>query len=768
MKTDKRVDLILLQVTDFVVRRKYEFITPEMFLLMALTDPCLKTAFTACEGDVEVLMQDIIDYLDEYVEKTKVPSTEFSEGFMDLLDYAADTAYSSGNKTIKLRHFINALWKLPDSYAVYFIEKQGVERTELLMAMANEEDDYDFHSIEEDSDDENGNMTDEDLEDEEFIDDGEVWNIMDGESDRKKPQSDSMSSYAPCLNDTLTDENPLVGRTEELERTIQVLCRKDKNNPLHIGEPGVGKTAITYGLVRLIREGKVPEPLKDAKVFALDLGSMLAGTQYRGDFEKRLKSLMTEISKVEKPIIYIDEIHNLAGAGAVGDSSLDASNMLKPYLADGSIRFIGATTFEEYKKYFEKNKSLVRRFQNIEIKEPDEAEAVKILEGLREKYESFHGVTYGEGVLEYAVHMSRKYINERCLPDKAIDLIDEAGAYRKLHPEDGLTVDKDVIDKVLTTICRVPLESVATDDAEGLAGLEERLKKRIFGQDEAVSQVVNAVKFSKAGLQEENKPLASLLFVGPTGVGKTEIARSLADELGVKLIRFDMSEYGEKHAVAKLIGSPAGYVGYEDGGLLTESVRKSPSAVLLLDEIEKAHTDIYNVLLQVMDYATLTDNQGRKADFRNVIVIMPSNAGASRIGKSTIGFHSANLNQSVIMEAVKQTFQPEFRNRLNKIVVFNGMDDKMAEMIVDKKLSELALQLEAKNITFTADADARALVRKKGVSPEFGARETDRVIRNEIKPLFVDEMLFGKLKNGGSLTLTAKDEAFSITAENGE
>ena len=441
--------------------------------------------------------------------------------------------------------------------------------------------------------------------------------------------------------------------------------------------------------------------------------------------------------------------------------------MLKPYLSDGHIRFIGATTFEEYKKYFEKNKSLIRRFQNVEVKEPSEEESVKILEGLKEKYEEYHGVKYADGVLEYAVKMSSKYINERFLPDKAIDIIDEAGSYRKLHltKDKTQTVDKDVINEILTKICRVPIETVETDDLAGLATLEERLKKRIFGQNEAVSQVVNAVKFSKAGLIEDNKPLASLLFVGPTGVGKTEIARSLAEELGSKLIRFDMSEYGEKHAVAKLIGSPAGYVGYEEGGILTEAIRKNPSSVLLLDEIEKAHPDIFNVLLQVMDYATLTDNQGRKADFRNVIVIMTSNAGANRLGKSGIGFISENQDNGVLMDAVKNTFQPEFRNRLTKIVAFNSMDEEMATLVVDKKLGEMADQLANKNITVKADKKAKDLVKKRGISQEFGAREVVRVIRNDIKPLFVDEILFGKLKDGGKITITVKDGEFAVDTQ---
>ncbi|MBP5283029.1 MAG: AAA family ATPase, partial [Lachnospiraceae bacterium] len=585
----------------------------------------------------------------------------------------------------------------------------------------------------------------------------------------EEPKSEKWQAYAPCLNHALAHVNPLIGREQELERTIQILCRKDKNNPLHIGETGVGKTAITYGLVKRIDEGNVPKELLGCKVFAMDLGGMLAGTHYRGDFEKRFKSVLEGISKEEKPIVYLDEIHNLAGAGATSDSSLDAGNMLKPYLTDGHIRFIGATTFDEYKKHFEKNKSLVRRFQNVEIKEPSVQDTVEILNGLREQYEQFHGVKYEEDVFEYAVQMSAKYITERFLPDKAIDLIDEAGAYRKLHPMKGKVqkVGKNVINEVLTSICRVPIETVKTDDVAGLATLEKRLKSKIFGQDEAVSQVVNASKFSKAGLIEEDKPLASLLCVGPTGVGKTEIARTLAKELGIKLLRFDMSGYGEKHTVAKLIGSPAGYVGYEEGGILTEEIRKNPSSVLLLDEIEKAHPDVFNVLLQMMDYATLTDNQGRKADFRNVIIIMTSNAGANRLGKPTIGFDRGNVDRDVLDEEVKRTFQPEFRNRLNAIVKFNGMDDKMGTEVVGKKLRELAEALMRKGVKLKVDAAAKKLLKKKGISTEFGAREVDRVIRNQIKPLLVDDILFGGLKKGGSVTLTADGEKFSIAKSEG-
>lgn len=739
MVLSEEVMNILNQAAVYAREHNYEYITPETVLLMLITDSTFSYAFEECGGDTDLLANDIIGYIEEYVEKSDNKDPEFSVGVKTLLNFAGQIAFNSGCKEVCTRHLIHAIWNLEECYAVYFLKKQNISEVDVLQEIAGREDGkYSELSEKENTD----------------------------TADDEENQISSRELYAPCLNDTLADVNPLIGREAELDRTIQILCRKDKNNPLHIGEPGVGKTAITYGLVQMIRDEKIPEPLSGAKVFALDLGGMLAGTQYRGDFEKRFKKVLTEIGKEEKPVVYIDEIHNLCGAGAVGESSFDASNMLKPYLTDGHIRFIGATTFEEYKKYFEKNKSLVRRFQNVEIKEPGEAETIKILEGLKSKYEKYHGVKFSKGVIEYAVHMSTKYIHERFLPDKAIDLIDESGAYRKLHPADKKTqtVDKAVINEVLTTICRVPIESVRTDDVSGLANLEKKLKSRIFGQDEAVSQVVNAVKFSKAGLLEDNKPLASLLFVGPTGVGKTEIARSLADELGIKLIRFDMSEYGEKHAIAKLIGSPAGYVGYEEGGLLTEAVRKTPSAVLLLDEIEKAHADIYNVLLQVMDYATLTDNQGRKADFRNVIVIMTSNAGADRLGKNGIGFQSTNQNNSVIMEAVKKTFQPEFRNRLNKIVVFNSMDDSMAVRVIERKLSELSSQLLARKIEFSADTAAKSLIRKKGVSHEFGARELDRVIRNDVKPLFVDDILFGKLKKGGRLVLSAEDDKFIISA----
>lgn len=716
--------------------KKYEYITPEMILLILCDDMEFQKAFARCDGTVCELASNLEGYMEAYMERVDGVPPDFSEGSTYALTYAAQSAINSGRDEIDIRHLVHGIWQLEESDAVYYMKQQNVSEADLLRELT---------------------MLDEDglLEEQQFEEE------LEEESEWVAGQ---WRQYAPCLNETLQDVNPLIGREAELERTIQILCRRDKNNPLHIGEPGVGKTAITYGLVQMINENKVPKHLMGSKIFALDLGGMLAGTQYRGEFEKRFKKVLGEIEKEEKPILYIDEIHNLSGAGAVGESSFDASNMLKPYLADGHIRFIGATTFEEYKKYFEKNKSMVRRFQNVEITEPSEEETLEILKGLKTKYEEFHGVIYDDEVLAYAVTMSAKHINERYLPDKAIDLIDEAGAYRKLHPLSGSvqTVDKHVVSEVLTKICRVPVETVQADEISGLATLEDRLKNRIFGQDEAIAQVVNAIKFSRAGLLEEGKPLASLLFVGPTGVGKTEIARSLAEELGVKLVRFDMSEYGEKHAVAKLIGSPAGYVGYEEGGLLTEQIRKHPFSVLLLDEIEKAHSDIYNVLLQVMDYALLTDNQGRKANFRNVVVIMTSNAGANRIGKKGIGFQNSNQDNSVIMEEVKRTFQPEFRNRLNRVVVFHSMDDDMAACVVEKKLGELKTMLEKREIHLVVDDMAMHWIKKKGISEEFGAREVERVIRNEIKPLLVDDILFGDLQKGGELLLTVYKDRFVI------
>ncbi len=737
MNVTKETMAVLQNSINYAKQHGYEYVTPEVVWLVLCRTKSFVRALRECGGNTETLSGKLENFCEVYIDKTAGKEPQLSIGLSQAFSLAQEQAKSSGRIGIELLHLINALLNLPENYGVYFIKEQGIEPVDLIRALQ-----------------------------EESGDNGTYKTIQTRENIQGNP-APGTELYAPCLNDTLSDINPLIGREDELERTMEILCRRDKNNPLYIGEPGVGKTALVYGFVDKIRHGKVPVPLKGSRVFSLDLGSMLAGTQYRGDFEKRLKKVLSDVEKEEKPIVFIDEIHNLSGAGAVGESSFDAANILKPYLSFGRIRFIGATTFDEYRKYFEKNKSLVRRFQSIEIKEPSEKETIKILKGLRKKYEDFHGVKYKRGVLEFAVSMSAKHINERFLPDKAIDLIDEAGAYKKLHPDRAVQkntqmVEKEDIALVLTKICRVPIEAVEVDETEGLNTLDIRLRSQIFGQDEAISLVVNAIKLSRAGLADEDKPLASLLFVGPTGVGKTEVAKSLARELGVRLVRFDMSEYEEKHAVAKRIGSRAGDVGYEEGGLLTGEIRKSPSCVLLLDEIEKAHPDIYNVLLQIMDYATLTDNQGKKADFRNVLLIMTSNAGANRIGKSGIGFNNDTHDNSALMEEVKRVFQPEFRNRLNKIVSFNGMDEAMAERVIEKKLKELQETLLKKKIRMNVDTKARDLIKKHGVSREFGAREIDRVIRNEIKPLFVDDILFGGLKKGGKLMLTENNGEFRV------
>ncbi len=746
MKVTKEVSDVLNHTFEMAERERYEYVTPELLLYAMAECPAFEEAFEACGGDADDLQDQLWDYLQENLEEAGIqePSVPvrhpmMSVGMEQLLLQAQETAENSGKGVVELPHLVNALYILNECYAVYYMELQGVERVELLREL-NEI--YDRRTAHYGSDPDGCK---EDCGQESASEKQEKWR-----------------QFVTCFNDHLDGVNPLIGREEELERTMQILCRKEKNNPLHLGEPGVGKTAIVYGLARLLNEGKVPEPLKGAKIYALEMGSLLAGTQYRGDFEKRFGMIMDGISREEKPIVYIDEIHNVVGAGAVNGGSFDVSNMLKPYLASGQIRFIGATTYEEYKKHFEKSKSLVRRFQNVEIKEPGIEDTVEILNGLKKHYEAYHGVRYGKGVLEYAVRMSARYINERFLPDKAIDLMDEAGAYRRIHPlnQKTQTVSRGLIDEILARTCQIPKQTVEQDEVSKLAGLEKRMSGRVFGQSEAITQVVNAIKFSRAGLLESGKPLASLLFVGPTGVGKTEIAKSLSEELGVPLLRFDMSEYEEKHAVAKLIGAPAGYVGYEEGGLLTEKIRKNPHAVLLLDEIEKAHPDIYNILLQVMDYATLTDNQGRKADFRNIILIMTSNAGASRVGKPGIGFGDRDIKADIILEEVKKTFQPEFRNRLNRIVVFRHMDEDMAGQIAGKKLAELAAMLAQKQVELVVSREACTLLAQKGTSSEYGAREMERIIGSEIKPLLVDEILFGGLKKGGVCRLDCQDGTF--------
>ena len=566
-----------------------------------------------------------------------------------------------------------------------------------------------------------------------------------------------------CMNEHYTRYNPLVGRERELKRTMQVLCRRDKNNPLHVGEPGVGKTALVWGLTRLIEEDKVPKRLRGSRIYQLDMGTLLAGSQYRGDLENRIKQIMDGIQEESgNNIVYIDEIHTLVGAGATGEGAMDASNMLKPYLESGTIRFIGSTTYEEYNRYFSRSKGLIRRFQQIDILEPTVEEAKTIIRQLKPRYEEFHGVKYTDEAVTFAVEASAKHVNDRFLPDKAIDLIDEAGAAMEMD-DNVRIVGKREIAEVLSKTCKVDALSEAEDeDYRQLESLAARMLSQIYGQDEAIRQVVESVQMSRAGLLDDNKPLASLLFVGPTGVGKTEVARVLSKELAIALIRFDMSEYTEKHAVAKLIGSPAGYVGYEDGGLLTDAIRKNPNCVLLLDEIEKAHEDIYNILLQVMDYARLTDNKGRHADFRNVVLIMTSNAGAQFASQASVGFNGNVSRGDAMMKQVRKTFKPEFLNRLSGSVVFRDMDKQMATLILQKKLRELESKLQTRHVTMELSPDAFEYILKEGFTTEYGAREMDRVISQKLKPLLMREILFGSLKQGGNITIGMKDGGLSV------
>ena len=735
---------------------RHEFIMPEHLLLVLIEEYNFHAALAIFNSPYQ-LVERIKEYLEgvetlpEETEYTPETSVQMSK----VIELAVQSVVSSSAEELDIPHLTKGILALEDSWAAYLLKDSlcGKE-AEFMSQLIN------FYEFEDDF--------------------GELGDDVD--YDPNPSDKAAWRRLVTCMNDLYKKQNPLVGREQELQRTIQVLCRMDKNNPLHVGEPGVGKTALVWGLVRMIEEGRVPERLKGCKVYQLDMGTLLAGTQYRGDFENRIKMIMDGVRgeaggesggenaagvqggaggenggmRGKSNIVYIDEIHTMVGAGATSDSALDASNMLKPYLEAGNIRFIGSTTYEEYNRHFTRSKGMIRRFQQIDIAEPTVEETKHILRQLQPRYEAFHHVKYDAEAIDFAVEASAKFVNDRFLPDKAIDLIDEAGAAiesEELTLRSSLVTKSHIAD-VLAKTCKVDALAIAKDDDyEKLSTLNAQLSAQIYGQDEAIRQVVEAVQMSRAGLLDDNKPLASLLFVGPTGVGKTEVARVLARELGIELVRFDMSEYTEKHAVAKLIGSPAGYVGYEDGGLLTDAIRKTPNCVLLLDEIEKAHQDIYNILLQVMDYARLTDNKGHKADFRNVILIMTSNAGAQYAGQANIGFTGSVSRGEAMLKQVKKTFKPEFINRLSGTVVFNDMDHHMATLILRKKLAELQKKLTAKQVTMTVDDEAFALLLKEGFTREYGAREMDRVITQRLKPLLMREILFGSLKNGGHVTI---------------
>ena len=743
MEVSRELNDIIIEAFNYGKKNGDLFITAEHLLYALTFNESFIDAVKNCEGNLEGLRSNLEEYINEYVDKGNDDIPHESYSFQEVLIKASEQVIYSQRDVINLEHLVAAFYALEESYCHYYLIENGIEKTDVLYSLAHRSDEESIDSIEE------LNHEDNDYE--------EVSN----KDEKKKSIIDKLTINLTEL--AKNDDEILVGREDIIERTIQILCRKSKNNPLHIGEPGVGKTAITLGLARLINEGKVPEKLKDSVVLSLDLGSLVAGTKYRGDFEEKIKKVLNEIKTLKNPIVYIDEIHNLVGAGALGGGSLDASNLLKPYLIDGSIMFIGATTYEEYKKYFQKDKGLSRRFQVVEVKEPSESECIEILNGVKETYENYHKVKYTDDALKAAVTLSHKYINDKFLPDKAIDLIDEAGAFVNLNSKDSeRTIDEKIIEDVISKICHIPKKTVEKDEINSLKNLEDDLKKNIFGQDTAIEEVVRTIKMSRAGLTEADKPVASLLFVGPTGVGKTEIARTLSNSLGIKLIRFDMSEYQEKHAASKLIGAPPGYVGYEEGGLLTDEIKKNPHCVLLLDEIEKAHIDILNVLLQVMDYATLSDNQGRKADFRNVIIIMTSNAGAKDIGKSLVGFGAREIKGTAIMEEVKKVFTPEFRNRLDKIVVFNHIDMAIAKNIVLRELEKFKKQLLDKNINIDFTEESILKIAERGTSREFGAREIKRIINSDVKPLLVDEILFGSLSKGGICTVKVEDNQFKI------
>ena len=743
IKQTERAARVLKDTMSCCREYRHEFVMPE-HLLLVLSDEFNFSKRLNIFYPIETFIERLEEKLEEIetVPEGQDYEPEASTQMGQVIEIACGQVINSSAKALDLPHLVMGILQLKESWACYLLKD----------ALGNKEGNFMSQLI-------SGYEFEDHLEEE------------TGEHNHEA----AWRRLVTCMNDLYQNHNPLIGREQELERTIQVLCRRDKNNPLHVGEPGVGKTALIWGLARMIEEGRVPQRLKGSRIYQLDIGTLLAGTQYRGDFENRIKQIMDGIQEEsDKNIVYIDEIHTLVGAGATGEGSMDASNMLKPYLETGSIRFIGSTTYEEYNRHFSRSKGLVRRFQQIDIPEPTPEETKHILQQLREQYEKFHGVTYDEAALNFAVDASYKFVNDRFLPDKAIDLIDEAGAAKEVKSgaakevksgevKSEKSVTKADIANVLAKTCKVDAMAMNEDeDNSQLETLAPRLLSKIYGQDEAIRQVVEAVQLSKAGLLDDNKPLASLLFVGPTGVGKTEVARVLAKELGITLLRFDMSEYTEKHTVAKLIGSPAGYVGYEDGGLLTDAIRKTPNCVLLLDEIEKAHQDIYNILLQVMDYARLTDNKGRKADFRNVILIMTSNAGAQFAAQANIGFTGKVSRGEAMLKQVKKTFKPEFINRLTGTVVFNDMDREMATLILRKKLGELQEKLTAKQVTMTLSDEAFALLLEEGFTREYGAREMDRVIAQRLKPLLMKEILFGRLKNGGNVEIATSNGSLSI------
>jgi len=741
MRISRELEISLTLAVNEAHRRRHEFLCIEHLLYALVHDGDVAEILRQCGADVGELKKELEKFLDEKVEKLPAGADRAPQqtiGFQRVIQRAAAHVQSAGKDEILSRNVLVAIFREPESHAAYLLEKQGVTRLDVL--------NYISHGISKIAEETTGGSGSEETDDD--------------EESAGQPKRDPLLQFTTDLVARAAEGkiDPLIGRTEELARTARVLCRRRKNNPIFVGEAGVGKTALAEGLALQIHQGKVPESLRDAHVFALDMGALLAGTRFRGDFEQRLKAVIQALRQRPHSILFIDEIHTVVGAGATSGGSLDASNILKPALASGELRCLGATTYHDYKSYFERDRALARRFQKIEIGEPSAEETHEILKGLKSHYEQHHGVTYTRDALRAAADLSSRYINDRHLPDKAIDVIDEAGATVQMLPagQKRKVVRVKDIEHIVATMAKIPPRSVSVSDRERLENLDRDLKLSVFGQDEAITSLAAAIKLSRAGLGQPEKPVGCFLFAGPTGVGKTEVAKQLASVLGIEFIRYDMSEYMEAHTVSRLIGAPPGYVGFDQGGLLTDAVRKTPHAVLLLDEIEKAHPNLFNILLQVMDHATLTDNNGRKADFRNIILIMTTNAGSQEMAAAAIGFGGRD-NADKAKKVLERLFTPEFRNRLDTIIHFSSLSMEIIERVVDKFILQLDAQLNEKKVFVQITPAARRHLAERGYDPAFGARPMARLIQTDIKRVLADEILFGRLREGGRVEIDAVD-----------
>ncbi len=736
----KDLELTIGQCYKEARERRHEFMTVEHLLLALLDNPSAAAVLRACSADIGKLGQDLRAIINETVPVLPAGDerdTQPTLGFQRVLQRAVYHVQSSGRKEVTGANVLVAIFSEKDSHAVYFLGQQDVSRLDIV--------NYISHGV--------AKLAQDPAKPEVGESKGE------GEGG-DEPKGNPLTEFAANLNDLarMGKIDPLIGRQDEVERTIQVLCRRRKNNPLYVGEAGVGKTALAEGLAKRIVEGQVPEVLKPCTIYALDLGALVAGTKYRGDFEKRLKGVLAQLRKEPHAILFIDEIHTIIGAGSASGGTMDASNLIKPVLASGELRCIGSTTFQEFRSVFEKDRALARRFQKIDVVEPTIAESIEILRGLKSRFEEHHKVEYTNDALKAAVDLSVKHIGDRLLPDKAIDVIDEAGARQRLMPDDQrkTVVDVPEIEYIVAKMARIPPKQVSASDRDVLRNLDRNLKMVVFGQDAAIDTLASAIKMARSGLANPNKPIGCFLFAGPTGVGKTEVTRQLALQLGIELIRFDMSEYMEAHSVSRMIGAPPGYVGFDQGGLLTEAITKHPHCVLLLDEIEKAHPDVFNILLQVMDRGALTDTNGREANFRNAIVVMTTNAGAQQAARRSIGFMTQDHSTDA-METIRRTFTPEFRNRLDAVIQFGALDMEHILRVVDKFLIELETQLQDKHVSISASPDARRWLAEHGFDPQMGARPMARVIQEQVKRPLAEELLFGKLSKGGKVTLEVVD-----------